>query len=268
MKKNKFHFKFNDIKFCLNKLGIKKNDSIFLSTNIGMLGIPKTNCRNKILISSRWILKALKEIVGKNGNIFVPTYSYTFTKKIKKFDPSKTKADIGYFPNFFLKQKNVIRSNDPMMSIAGFGPNVKNILLNISNNSFGKNCVLERLLKVKNLKCLHIGLGYNWIPFMHYLDWINKVPFRFDKILEGDIKTKDKQKKIKWIYFARHIRKETISNGYKIGSKALKNKLYLFSELGKSMVYTIGYKKFYKFALKMTKKNKWLTVNGPKFRVK
>ena len=36
-----------------------------------------------------------------------------------------------------------------MMSITGIGPNVKNILYNISNNSFGKNCALQRLLKLK-----------------------------------------------------------------------------------------------------------------------
>ena len=78
---------------------------------------------------------------------------------MKKFDPLKTKADIGYFPNFFLKQKNIVRSFDPMMSVAGYGPDVKNVLLKTSNNSFGDNCVLERLFKIKNLKCCHIGLG-------------------------------------------------------------------------------------------------------------
>ena len=103
---------------------------------------------------------------------------------------------------------------------------------------------------------------------MHYLDWENKVPFRYNKIFEGNIKINGKQKKFKWIYFARYLREETNSNGYKIGFKALKNKLYLFSELGKSMVYTIEYKKFYKFAKNITKNNNWLTVNGPKFKVK
>lgn len=268
MKNNKYHFNSYDIRLCLKKLRLKKGDSIFLSTNIGILGFPQTNNKNKILISSKLIFKTLKEVLGKDGNIFVPTYSYTFAKKVKTYNPDKTKADIGYFPNFFLKQKNVVRSADPMVSIAGIGPGVNNILLNVSNNSFGRDCVLERLLKVRNLKCLNIGLGYNWIPFIHYLDWVNNVPFRFNKILKGNIKIKNKQKKVSWVYYARYLRKETISNGYKIGYKALKNNLYLFSELGKSMVYAIDYKKLYKFAEKMTKKNKWLTVNGPKFYVK
>ena len=152
-----------------------------------------------------------------------------------------------------------------MMSIAGYGPYAKRILHKISDNSFGKNCAFERLFKIKNLKCCHVGLGYNWIPFMHYLDWKNKVPFRFDKVFYGYIKKNEIKKKIKWIYSARHLRKETLSNGYKIGFKAVQNKLYRHTILGRSMIYLIDYKKFFNFSEKLTKKNKWLTVNGPPF---
>ena len=43
-------------------------------------------------------------------------------------------------------------------------------------------------------------------------------------------------------------------------------KLYKNTELGRSMLYVISYNKFYNFSKKMTKKNKWLTVNGPKYK--
>ena len=265
MNKNKYHYDRLDIEKVLLKLGLKKNESVFLTTSLGMLGVPNSKNKNHTLTASRWLLNSIKKIIGKNGNIFVPTYSYTFTKTKKKFNPKKTKADIGYFPNFFLNQKSITRSFDPMMSIAGFGPDVKDVLLKISNNSFGKNCALERLFKIKKLKCCHIGLGYNWIPFMHYLDWQNKVPFRFNKTFTGTLEMNKKEKKIKWTYFARELRKETLPNGYRVGFSAIKQNLYSFSELGKSMVYIIDYKKFYQFSVKITKKNKWLTVNGPKY---
>ena len=185
-----------DLEKAFIKLDIKKGDSIFLTTGLGMLGIPNTKSKNYLNVSSNWILMSLLKLIGKKGNIFVPTYSYSFGKKNKYFNPLTTKADIGFFPNFFLKKKNVFRSPDPMMSIAGIGPKAKFILHGISNSSFGKNCALERLLKIRNLKCCHIGLGYNWIPFMHYLDWKNKVPFRFDKPFFGFIKKKIKKLKL------------------------------------------------------------------------
>lgn len=256
-----------ELKKKLLDIGIDKGDSIFLSTNVGMLGVPKTKNKNFLLVSSRWIFQCLSKIIGEKGNIFVPTYSYTFTKKNKIFNIEKTKADIGYFPNFFLKQKKIVRSCDPMFSIAGFGPDAKKILCKTSNNSYGKNSVFERLFKLKNLKCCNVGLGYNWIPFLHYLDWKNKVPFRFEKKFYGYIKKKKIKKKITWIFFARLIRRETISNGYKIGYKALQHKLYQKTQVGKSMMYIINYKKFFSFSKKITKNNKWLTVNGPKFSI-
>lgn len=261
------NYKKSDLSRAFKKLGIKKNDSIFLSTSLGMLGIPKTKNKNLLLESSKWILKTVQDSIGETGNLFVPTYSYTLTKKYKIFNPKTTKADIGYFPNFFLKQKNILRSKDPMMSIAGIGPDAKKILNGISNSSFGKNCVLERLLNLKNLKCCNIGLGYNWIPFIHYLDWKNNVPFRFNKIFTGSIKERGKIKKVKWNYFARYMRKETTSNGYKIGKLAVKKKLYNHANVGKSLIYVTDYRKFYNFSLKLSKKNKWITVDGPPFRV-
>ena len=255
----------SDLQKAFKKVKINKGDSIFLTTGLGMLGMPKTNNKNYMLVSSKWILDCLVKIIGKSGNIFVPTYSYTFGKKLKTYNPKTTAADIGYFPNYFLKQKKVVRSYDPMMSIAGHGPKAKEILFGISNSSFGKNCALERLLKIKNLKCCHVGLSYNWIPFLHYLDWKNNVPFRFDKTFYGLIKLKKIKKKIKWVYSARYLRKETVSNGYKIGFKAVQNKLYKRAIIGKSMIYSIDYKKFFKLSVKLTKNNKWLTVNGPPF---
>ena len=256
-----------DILKAFRRLNIKNGDSIFITSSLGMLGMPDTKNKNLLLVSSVWILEVLKELIGKKGNIFVPTYSYSFTKKRKIFCPKSTRSDVGYFSNFFLKQKKIIRSNDPMMSIAGYGPNVNNILLKTSNNSFGDNCVFERFLKLKKLKCCHIGLGFNWIPFLHYLDWKNKVPFRFDKTLSGHLVNGEKRKKIKWIFYARYLRKETVADGYKIAKKAVKKKLYISQKLGNSKIYVINYKSFFHFSKKITKYNKWLTVEGPPFKI-
>lgn len=258
----------SDLFRTFQKLDIKKGDSIFLSTSLGMLGKPKTTNKNILLTVSNWILESLKKLIGEKGNIFVPTYSYSFTKKKKIFSVKNTKSTIGYFPNFFLKKKGIIRSKDPMVSIAGYGPQAKYVLEKISNTSFGKNCAFERLLKLKSLKCCHIGLGVNWMPFIHYLEWKNNVPFRFKKNLSGKIilkKMKKKQKKINWVYHARYLRKETQADGYKIGRLALKRKLYNYCKIANSAIYVIDYKKFFVFAKKLTKKNKWLTVEGPKF---
>ena len=154
---------------------------------------------------------------------------------------------------------------DPMISVAGIGPMARKTIKNISKSSYGKNSIFEKLLYIKDLKCLNFGVDINWIPFIHYLDWKNKVPFRSIKKLQGTIILEKKKKKIKWDYYARDLRNETISDGYKLGKLAFKNKLFNMTKLGSGDISCINYNKFYLYCKKVTKKNKWMTVKGPKY---
>ena len=47
---------------------------------------------------------------------------------------------------------------DPMMSICGIGPLVKELFYKLPFTTYGEDCLYERLLKIKNLK----NLG--WVP--------------------------------------------------------------------------------------------------------
>ena len=255
----------------LTKSGIMKGDTVFFTTSLGFLGRPDSIKINSIDDICSFILNSIKKVLGSKGTILIPTYSYTFGDKSKKlplFNPLKTISKIGSFPNFFIKQTGVLRSIDPMVSIAGLGPKSSKILSNIPHTSYGKNCIFAKLLKIKNVKCCSIGLGSNWIPFIHYVDWINKAPFRYDKYFSGFIANNNKKKKIKWHYPVRILRKETIANGHKIGKLACQKGIFKYSKLGKSAVYTASYKKYFNFVIKLTKSDPWLTVKGPKFNIK
>ena len=256
----------------LKKTGIRKNDTVFFTTSIGMLGmpnIPNIKGSHNINNISKFILDIIKEVLGPKGTVLVPTYSYSFGKllnnRLPVFNIKKTPSKIGPFGNFFMKQKGVVRSQDPMISISGFGPNAKKILQNSSPTSYGKDCIFERILKIKNAKCCNIGLGANWMPFIHYCDWLNKSPFRYDKFFKGIIDNGKTKKNIIWHYPVRYLRKETIANGNKIGKLAVKNKIFKYYKLGRSRVYTANYKKFFNFTMKITKSDPWMTINGPKF---
>ena len=121
----------------LKKTGIRKNDTVFFTTSIGMLGmpnIPNIKGSHNINNISKFILDIIKEVLGPKGTVLVPTYSYSFGKllnnRLPVFNIKKTPSKIGPFGNFFMKQKGVVRSQDPMISISGFGPNAKKILQN------------------------------------------------------------------------------------------------------------------------------------------
>ena len=54
MTKNKYNYSYIDIENTLCKLGLKKGESVFLSTSLGMLGKPKSSNKNQILTTSKW----------------------------------------------------------------------------------------------------------------------------------------------------------------------------------------------------------------------
>ena len=259
-----------DTILALKNSGILKGDTVFFTTGLGFLGIPDIEEVSSIDSICLFMLNSIKTVLGTKGTILIPTYSYTFGSnkkhKLPIFDPQKTDSMIGPFSNFFIKQNGVIRSHDPMISIAGLGPKSKEILNNTPPTSYGKGCIFERILKIKNAKYCNIGLGVNWIPFIHYVDWLNKAPFRYDKFFKGYILKGKKKNIVKWHYPVRILRKESIANGHKIGKLAYKNGMYKRCILGRSTIYTANYKKIFNFIIKLTKFDPWLTVNGPKFK--
>ena len=76
-------FRYKDLTKSLENADLKKGDSIFLTSNIALIGTPLTKKKDKLKLKSEWLLKSIKKIIGNKGNIFVPTYSYTFSSKKK-----------------------------------------------------------------------------------------------------------------------------------------------------------------------------------------
>lgn len=265
----RYSFDKDDILYALKKVGVKKGDILFLFTSLGMLGKPK-GC-NTIDEICKIFYEALIETVGEEGTIVVPTYSYTIGKSLASepstYDPKTTPAEIGPFPEFFRKQPGVIRSLDPMMPIAAIGMYAKKLLKNLPPNSYGKDSVYERLLKYDNAKICNIGLGTNWIPFIHYLDWLHKVPFRYDKLFTGNIKDGYEIKKISWIYPVRAQIEESYPYGYKVGKLSEKDGLWNYINLGKGRIYVCNYRNYFNYINEKMKKDKWILAKGPKVDV-
>lgn len=144
-------YNYSDIIAALRESGIEKGDTVFFTTGLGMIGIPPlaVDSQDKL---NQMFLEAIKEVLGEAGTILVPAYSYTFGKSslrnLAVFDPQTTPAEIGSFPNYFLRQPKVIRSFDPMVSIAGCGPRAKEFLEDLPATSYGEGATFSSRRKV------------------------------------------------------------------------------------------------------------------------
>jgi len=262
-------FTKKDLLEVLKKLDIQKGDIVWVYTSLGMLGIPEGY--HSMEDVCRFYFEGLKEAVGEEGTIIVPTYCYTLGRNLASepavYDPKTTPAEIGPFPEFFRRQEGVIRSKDPMIPVAAWGRRAKEIISDISPNSYGHGSVFEKLLNYENVKICNIGLGPNWIPYIHYLDWLHKVPFRYDKLFVGRIKEGTKERVISWIYPVRTQMDNSYPYGYRAGEEATKAGIWKYEKLGRGRIWVANYRRYFEFIDRKMENNKWYLAKGPEVDV-
>ncbi len=262
-------FSGEDIVNVLRKLGLIRGDMVYFSTGFGFLGkaggVENPEDLNKLFFDS------IREVLGSEGTILVPTFSYTFGKNLASepavFDPIETKSGTGPFPEFFRQQSGVSRSLDPMVSMSGIGPEFKELIAGLPPTSYGADSIFDRLTKT-NTKICNIGLGTNWIPFLHHADWLAKVSYRHEKLFFGKILDGNKLYEQAWVYAVPISRSLSMSHGHRLGKLSEDAGIWGWTSLGRGRVYVASYKNLFDFTVENLKKDQWLTANTPKSEFK
>ena len=190
-----------DIINSLKKVGLKKGDNIFIHSNIGFFG-KLENAKTK---EEHWrIFKdAIFEVITKNGTVIVPTFSYSFCWN-KIFDKVETPGTTGMFSELVRTDPDSKRSDDANFSVAALGQNSEFFTKNLSHESFGKDSFWERFVIKNGIICnFNVGLQYN--TFIHYIEKLAKVPYRFDKKFDGTYKKNGEIKKDFYIHYVRNL---------------------------------------------------------------
>jgi aminoglycoside N3'-acetyltransferase len=256
-----------DILKALKDVGLEKGSTVYVSTSLGLIGFPP-HAIDSVDQLCELFYNAIWEVIGEEGTLIVPTYSYTFGKgtvnKPAVFDPETTSADIGSFPNFVLKQDGVHRSRDPMLSVAGKGRRLQEFIGNLPPESYAEGSFLSRLAH-SDVKLLNLGIGPIWLPFVHYIDWLFKAPYRYDKIFKGFIKEGEQLVPTTWIYFARILVPNSYPRTEVVGRMAEEAGLWKSAPLGRTNIYSIVCNEYFHFVKKAVEKDRWLLAKGPRF---
>ena len=256
-------------KYC--SLGIQKGDTLFVTTGLGFLGKMKEADSLKQLCREH--LKCLQESVGPLGTLVVPTYSYSFGNqedvKTNIYNPKSTPSKIGDFPNYVINQEGFVRTIDPMMSVCMWGLNAENLAKELPRSSYGNDCIFERLLNIENTKCLSIGLGNNWTPFIHYFDYSIKAEYRFDKLFCGSIQSEstNTRSELVWNYAVPVHLNRGSGDCHKLGLIAELNDIWKSEDIGKSQIYCADYKEYFKFSKAYAENQVWPTTLNPKIDI-
>ena len=242
------------IKEKLIEAGLKKGDTIFCHSSLGFFGMPdKEIIKNKL---AEVFFDCLCEIVGPEGTLIFPTFTYTFSEnKNEIFDPNYTKSKMGILPEYVRQLPNSTRTMDPFYSSVIHGKLKEYFSNNIPNNSFGLNSVFDKFYRV-NGKILNLNSPAGTL--IHFFERKLSVKYRFDKDFGGEVFISKKKQKIKWTIYVRDLSSPLYDfDPFPLVKYIKENKIAKFTSLGKGEILTINCKDLYEAVKKNLLLNEW-----------
>lgn len=109
----------------LRELGLGRGDVVFMHSSLKDLA-PAAQLVKLPDMGMPYVIDALKEVVGPQGLIVLPTFSFCFAKSSLGptgtiWDKKTSRSRVGAITNYFLKQRGVQRSDHPTHSVAALG---------------------------------------------------------------------------------------------------------------------------------------------------
>ena len=176
------------IKNAFNSLCIDKKSVIHIQTDLSKIGpIKDLKKKSDYLI---FYYKLFSNLVGKDGTISVYTFNLDYGRFQTPHDVELTKSQGCAFSEYIRCLDNSHRSIHPLVSISSIGKCAFEITNeNDHVSGFGVTSPWAKLIKKKTL-FLSIGLGLNesgGTSFIHYLESLFGVPYKYDKIFKTPV---------------------------------------------------------------------------------
>ena len=261
----KLTYKGADLVDGLRGAGIRLGDIVFCQISHDRLGSaacgPSQESQYSLLSS------ALREAVGPEGTILLPSFSLSFERN-EDYDVEHTPAVQGIwsdslgFLEYFRHLPEVIRSDDPNRSVVALGPMAEKLLAGLPNSSYGRDCVHDRLLKAGGKVC-GIGVGLAQAEFLHFIEEEMEVPFRYKKLFTGTIRQNGKAKKHGWITSVPIKAENAVTDASRLLDIAQSEKQYQVVKVGDGEVFSIDCAGFYALSRREIAQDPWITARGP-----
>ncbi len=181
--------------------------------------------------------------------MLLPTFSFSFYRN-EDFDSQATPSIQGAWSSsagvsrVLPQPPGVVRSADPIFSVAGLGPRAEELLTRLPNTSYGKDCLHERLVKAGGKIC-GIGVGLAEAPFLHYVEEAVGVPFRYKKLFTGRIGQNGKLSKQGWISSVPIQAANGLPDGTRLEKMARSEGRCRVADVGLGEVVSIDCRSFY-----------------------
>lgn len=170
-----------DIFEILRDVGAHDCDTLFIHSDIFFGKTPVDFNRREYM---QVLFQVLNDLDVKN--IIVPTFTYSFCNN-EVYDVKKSKTSMGALSEYFRKQLGRFRTMDPLLSLS-VPETMKSEFDHVSAHSLGLGSGLDVVHNLKNVNFLFLGVPMGeCFTYLHYIEKILDVPYRFDLPFEGEI---------------------------------------------------------------------------------
>lgn len=136
--------------------------------------------------------RALREVLGPEGTLVVPTASTQLCNSDTPFHPAETPSfRVGSFSEYVRTRPETLRSFHPFTSYSAVGLRAAEITSNVSRHAFGPETPMARMID-RDAMAVCIGILPNWsCSAVHHVEQVVGVPYRYIKefvhpVVRGD----------------------------------------------------------------------------------
>jgi aminoglycoside 3-N-acetyltransferase len=192
-----------DIAARLGDLGVEPGDAIFVHAGLrGALRVEGASAREKV----DTVLDGLARSVP-GGLLAMPTFTYSFCNG-EDFDVDETPSTVGALSERFRRLDGVRRTADPLFSSAIRGDvpaRWEEPLFALGDkDAFGPGSVFA-LLRERRAKIVFLGVGFGFATFVHHIEQVLDVPYRFPKDFHGTVSRGADRRDATATYFVRPL---------------------------------------------------------------
>lgn len=163
----------------LRGLGADQCKILFVHTSLSF-GMPNPELKKREMLQA--LLDVLYEL--HVPTLVMPTFTFSYPNG-KDYDPLLSKTKMGALNEYFRKQPSVIRSLDPLMSVAVKGEDTA-LATEVSTHSISAGSTYDMLRHRDGVKFMFLGTKIgDCFTYMHYLEWLYEVDYRYIRQFRG-----------------------------------------------------------------------------------
>lgn len=165
-----------------NKSGLAEGDTVLIHSAISKF--LRRFKEKGIDLTPLDILNSFLQTVGEKGTLILPTYTFEFTKGMI-FDIRNTKSKMGALGEAARTHPSSVRTGHPIHSMAVLGYHIDLFKGLYNYNSFGSDSPFGKLFELDGKIAMLDISGERCNSFYHYVEEMEKVPYRYHKSFKG-----------------------------------------------------------------------------------